>query len=394
MRKLFYIFIITFLLGLMVLPNFVLAQTTNSVNKVEYTLFHLETCTHCQAEIKFLNEKVFPLYGQYLDFHLYEVSGEKNAKLFEEYGNKYFTAVGSVPVAFIDGTPVSGYGTDKTTGKEIIQIIEQKLQTKGLIQTKTTETINTNKINIPILGEINPKTFSLPLLTVIIGLLDGFNPCAMWALLFLITLLLGMENRKRMWLLGSLFIVASGAVYFVFMAAWLQLLLFLGMIATIRIVIGLVAIGAGGINLREWWLNRKAEALACKVSDLKDTKKTFEKIKAIVYRKSLLWSIVGILLLGFSVNLVELACSAGFPAVYTQVLALSGLPMWQKYLYMVGYIVFYMLDDMIVFVIAMVTLKSKVVGGKYGKYSALIGGILMLLLGLLLIFKPSWLMFG
>ena len=229
---------------------------------------------------------------------------------------------------------------------------------------------------------------------MIIGLLDGFNPCAMWALLFLITLLLGMENRKRMWLLGSLFIVASGAVYFVFMAAWLQLLLFLGMIATIRIVIGLVAIGAGGINLREWWLNRKAEALACKVSDLKDTKKTFEKIKAIVYRQSLWWSIVGIIILGFSVNLVELACSAGFPAVYTQVLALSDLPMWQRYLYMVGYIIFYMLDDMIVFIIAMVTLKSKIVGGKYGKYSALIGGILMLILGLLLIFKPAWLMFS
>ena len=107
-----------------------------------------------------------------------------------------------------------------------------------------------------------------------------------------------------------------------------------------------------------------------------------------MYRKSLWWSILGIILLGFSVNLVELACSAGFPAIYTQVLAISGIPMWQRYLYMAGYILFYMLDDLVIFIIAMATLKSKVVGGKYAKYANLVGGLLIFVLGLLLIFKP------
>lgn len=392
MKKIFFILILTVSL---IMPAFAFAQQSSS-EKVEYALFHLETCPHCKAEIKFINNELMPKYGEFIDLKMYEVSTPENQQIFEQYGYFYkFSQIGSVPVTFIDGEVVSGYGTDDTTGKQIMGIVEKKLVAKGLLQGSEPVTNNSaDKITIPVLGEINPKTFSLPLLTVMVGLLDGFNPCAMWALLFLITLLLGMQNRKRMWLLGSLFIIASGAVYFVFMATWLQLLLFLGMIASIRIIIGLVAIGAGSINLREWWLNRKAEALACKVSDLKDTKKTFEKIKAIVYRRSLFWAIAGILILGFSVNLVELACSAGFPAVYTQVLALSGLPMWQKYLYMLGYIFFYMLDDMVVFVIAMVTLKSKVVGGKCGKYSALIGGILMLILGLLLIFKPGWLMFS
>jgi len=178
------------------------------------------------------------------------------------------------------------------------------------------------------------------------------------------------------------------------MAAWLHFLLFIGMIFWIRLIIGAAGIGVGGKNLLDYWKNRKADGVVCEVSGNKKTQTTFEKIKDIVHRQSLWWSILGILLLGFSVNLVELACSAGFPAIYTQVLALNGLPMWQKYLYMFGYIFFYMLDDLIVFIIAAVTLKSRVVGSKFAKYSNLIGGALILILGILLIFKPEWLMFG
>lgn len=395
MKKIFFILLLA---ASLIMPSFALAQNQAS-DKIEYALFHLDTCPHCKAEIKFINEKIMPKYGQYIDLKMYETSSPENQQIFEQYGYFYkFAQVGTVPVAFVDGEVIAGYGTDETTGKQIMDAIERKLRGKGLIQTDFSNTIicdspDQSCIYVPVLGRIDAKAFSLPILTVTVGLLDGFNPCAMWVLLFLITLLLGMENKKRMWLLGSIFIIASGSVYFVFMAAWLKFLMFLGMIAVIRVIIGLVAISAGGVNLREWWLNRKAEALACKVSDLKNSKKTFEKIKAIVYRRSIWWAITGIILLGFSVNLVELACSAGFPAVYTQVLALSGLPVWQRYFYMVGYIIFYMLDDMIVFVLAMLTLKSKIVGAKYAKYSYLIGGVLMLILGLLLIFRPTWLMF-
>ena len=137
----------------------------------------------------------------------------------------------------------------------------------------------------------------------------------------------------------------------------------------------------------------RADGVVCEVSGNKKTQTTFEKIKNIVYRQSLWWAIIGIVILGFSVNLLELACSAGFPAVYTQLLAMSGIPMWQRYLYMFVYIVFYMLDDMIVFILAMLTLKSKIIGGQYAKYANLVGGMLIFVLGILLIFKPGWIMF-
>ncbi|HBU06636.1 MAG TPA: hypothetical protein DEB09_00970 [Candidatus Magasanikbacteria bacterium] len=401
MKKILFSFLIIILAIGFFVPNFSLAQTASSTTqtgKIEYVLFHLETCPHCKDEIKFINKEIMPKYGEFIDLKMYEVSIQENQKIFEQYGYFYKVNTKGVPMAFIDGQVVNGYLNDKTTGKQILAIVEAKLQGKGLIvpietSAPTCDLSDSSCIQVPVLGRIDPKTFSLPILTVVIGLLDGFNPCAMWVLLFLISLLLGMEDKKRMWLLGSIFIVASGLVYFVFMAAWLQFLMFIGMILFVRIGIGIVAVIVGGKNLKDYWDNRKSDGVVCKVSNQEGTKKTFEKIKDIVYRKSLWWSIIGILILGFSVNLVELACSAGFPAVYTQVLALSGLPMWERYLYMAGYIIFYMLDDMVVFVLAMMTLKSKVIGTKYAKYANLVGGALIFILGLLLIFKPEWLMF-
>ncbi|MBU2542642.1 hypothetical protein KJ785_03720 [Patescibacteria group bacterium] len=397
MKKLFYYYIIilTFIVGL-ALPSFSFAQGESGQenNKVEFTLFHSETCPHCKEEIKFIEKKLKPIYSQYVDFQLYEIGEPKNQELFEQYGYFYKVDVRGVPLTFIDGIPVHGFGNEKTTGAEIIKIIEKKINERGLNGGEEQVAGEEDIISIPILGDINVKTFSLPVLTLVIGLLDGFNPCAMWVLLFLISLLLGMENKKRMWLLGSIFIFASGAVYFFFMAAWLHFLMFIGMILLVRILVGAVAIGVGGKNIWDYWQNRKAEGVVCKVSKNEGAKNTFDKIKDIVYRKSLWWSILGILILGFSVNLVELACSAGFPAIFTQILSMSGLPMWQKYLYMAGYIVFYMLDDMIVFFVAMATLKSKVFGTKYAKYTNLFAGLMILILGILLIFKPEWLMFS
>lgn len=407
------IFALAILVGIPLVARAQTASPQDSAanEKISYVLFHLKTCPHCQEEIRFINSTLMPKYGQYIDLQMYEVSTPENQQKFEEYGYYYKVPVGTVPVAFIDGEMINGYTNDKSTGKQIMNIVETKLVERGILAPpETADSIGNSTdnqatnctivngeptcITIPLVGTIDPTSFSLPLLTVVLGLLDGFNPCAMWVLLFLISLLLGMEDKSRMWLLGSIFIIASGVVYFVFMAAWLQLLLFIGMITAIRIVIGVVGITIGGKNLWDFWKNRKAEGVVCEVSGKEGTKRTFDKIKDIVHRKSLWWSLIGIVILGFSVNLVELACSAGFPAMFTQVLALNDLPMWKRYIYMFFYIVFYMLDDMVVFVIAMVTLKSKMIGGKYAKYGNLIGGLLIFILGFLLIFKPEWLMFS
>ena len=248
-----------------------------------------------------------------------------------------------------------------------------------------------DSISFPIIGEVQTKNLSLPVFTIVIAALDGFNPCAMWVLIFLITLLIGIHSRIKRWLLGTTFIVASALVYFVFMSAWLNIILFIGYIFWVRIAIGSVALAGGAYNLREYFTNKDD---ACKVTDGNRRQKIFTRLKEITLEKNILIALVGIILLAFAVNLVELVCSAGLPVVFTQVLALSDLPTWQYYAYMFLYILVFMADDLFVFITAMITLEVTGVSTKYVRISHLIGGILMLILGALLILKPEVLMFG
>lgn len=246
-------------------------------------------------------------------------------------------------------------------------------------------------LTLPILGTIQTANLSLPALSVVIGLIDGFNPCAMWTLLFLISLLLGMKNKKRMWILGTTFIIASAFVYFLFLTAWLNFFLILGFVFWIRIVIGLVALAVGVYNLRDYYINRDG---ACKITGNEKRSKTFDKLKWITHERKFILALGGIILLAFAVNLVELICSAGLPAIYTQILSISNLPPGQHYFYILIYIFFFMIDDLIVFAIAMITLQAVGIQSKYARLSRLIGGILMLIIGGLLLFKPEILMFG
>jgi cytochrome c biogenesis protein CcdA len=175
------------------------------------------------------------------------------------------------------------------------------------------------------------------------------------------------------------------------MTAWLNILIFLGFIFWIRIIIGGVALLAGGYNLKEYWTDT---AGVCTLSQGARRQRTMDRLKETVAHPKFWLALGGIVLLALLVNLVELICSAGFPVVYLQILSLTPMPFWQYYLYLLLYIVIFMLDDIIVFVVAMVTLQLMGATTRYKRFSNLIGGVLMLLIGVLLIFKPGWLMFG
>jgi hypothetical protein len=200
-----------------------------------------------------------------------------------------------------------------------------------------------------------------------------------------------MEDRKKMWALGSIFIFSSGMVYFLFMTAWLNLFIFIGFIIWVRIIIGLLALGAGAYNFKEYINNRWG---TCKITGAERKQRTMDRIKDIVRNQSFWLALGGIIILAFAVNLIELLCSLGLPVIYTEILTLTPIPAWQYYLYLLLYIFIFMLDDMVVFAVAMITLQ--LVGGttKYKQWSDLIGGLIMLIIGVLLIFKPEMLMFG
>ena len=202
-----------------------------------------------------------------------------------------------------------------------------------------------------------------------------------------------MKDKKKMWYLGSLFIATSAAVYLLFMVAWLNFVMRVTEIRWIQIVIAVVALVGALINIRSYLKERKKDA-GCQVVDDKKRKKIFERIKKFTHEKSLLLASLGVIALAVSVNVVELACSAGLPVLFTNILALNEVSTEMSSLYILIYIFFFMLDDLIVFNVAMFTLKVTGVTTKYTKYTHLIGGLIMLIIGILLILKPEWVMFN
>ena len=227
--------------------------------------------------------------------------------------------------------------------------------------------------------------------TIILGLLDGFNPCAMWVLMFLLALLVYTKSRKRMFIIGGTFIFISGLVYYIFMAAWLNFFLFIGVLPALRFIVGGFALIMGLINVKELFWFKKGPSLS--ISETHKPK-LFEKMRNVVHEASLPLALIGVSILAFTVNTIELLCTAGFPAIYTKVLTLNNLSPIAHYGYIGLYILMYMLDDFIIFSIAVFTLNQKKMTEKQGKWMKFIAGFMMLILGLLLMFKPELLMFG
>lgn len=379
----------------------------NAADQVTIYFFWGQGCPHCEHEKEFLSE----LQSEYpqiavRDFEVWNNS--ENRQILIDVGGKLNIEIAGVPFTVVGDKHFIGWYDENSTGTAIEEAVKKAIDSgcSDIVAPIVNPEIDPGengscgnngkteipeKINAPFLGQISIKSLSLPAITVVLGALDGFNPCAMWTLLFLISLLLGMENRKRMWILGCSFIGASALVYFLFMSAWLNLLLFVGFIVWVRIIVALVAIGGGAYNLKAYF--SKEPAVCANAADPK-RKKVFERLKKITLQNNFYLALGGIVLLAFAVNLVELICSAGLPVIFTQILSMSGLSQWQYYSYIALYILVFMADDLFVFFAAMITLKMAGITTKYQKASHLIGGILMLAIGLLLIFRPEWLMFG
>jgi len=248
-------------------------------------------------------------------------------------------------------------------------------------------TNNSSTVTLPFFGTVDASRVSLPLMTIVLGTLDGFNPCAMWVLLLLISMLLNSKNRLRMWILGGTFLLTSALMYFMFMLSWLNITVIFGKILYLRLLIGVVAIGGGAWNIKTGL--KKDDG--CDVVDVDQRKKLRKRIQGISSQSVFILAILGMMGLAVSVNLIELLCSAGFPVLFTQVLSLNHLSNLQYIGYLLLYVFFFLLDDLVVFIVAMKTSELTGISTKYGKYSHLVGGAVMILLGILMVLKPEWL---
>lgn len=376
-------------------------------NLVNLYLFYSNTCSHCEAEMKLLDE----LQEDYdnLRIYKYEISEDKNSLLLSKVSEIFNTNVTGVPFTIIGEKTFFGY-SEENSKKKFVGTIEY-YSSHGYVDKVgeylgnelPTYEIDNNDItvdeyikdygeynfNIPIIGTVSTKDLTLPLIAIIMGFIDGVNPCAMWVLLFLISMLIGMHDRKKMLILGGAFLLTSAFIYFFIMLAWLNIAVLVTKITIIRLVIAIIALLGGLYNLYSVY---KTKENGCNVTTKKDRKKILERIKKFTSEKSLMLSVIGVIALAISVNLIELACSAGLPVMFTQILAINNLTKVEYLSYIILYIVFFLIDDFIIFLLAITSMKVSGISAKYGKVSKIIGAIFLIIIGVLLIVRPEWLM--
>ena len=347
--------------------------------------FYTPTCPHCINQKPIIEELKNELTE--INFYSYDASSTKGSQIFYDFSAKagLDTSRLAVPTTFVGNHALVGVHS-KEQIKEAIEECKNNCRRDG-IQNATTQEIKTSFIDyeLPFLGRTNLTKFSLPVLTVILGLVDGFNPCAMWVLIFLITLLLGEKSKKKIWIVIGCFVLASAISYFIFMTAWLNLFLMIGYVRLITLIIGLFAIGAGISHLKEYFTTKGA--LTCEVGNEESHEKTIDKMKNIISQPVTIGILISIIGLAFAVNAIEFVCSAAIPAIYTQLLALSELSFITYYFYILMYVFFYMLDHIIIFGMAAFALGLST-GEKYAKYCKLVGGIILAVLGFIMVFVP------
>ena len=355
--------------------------------KVDVYLLEREGCAFCAKELAFLED----LSQSRDDFNLIvvDVAQKDNKQRFDLLAEKY-GLLKATPTTIIGENIFQGFDAPETTGQQIITLIDQAKLNQGTTGEKIVWEQSFN-FKIPFLGVVDLKDFSLFSLSAILGLVDGFNPCAMWVLMTFLLILWQIKDRKKMFQVAGLFILAQIVMYWLILNFWFRTWDFIGLDKIITPVIGLLAVGGGLFFLYRFVKNWGK--LVCE-TDLKKQSKTELKIKKLVGSPFSILTMLGIIGVALSVNVVEFACSVGIPQAFTKILELNELSVWTEQFFLFIYTIFYILDDCLIFGLAVYGFsKFYAVGQKYSNWSSLIGGVLMLILGILLLFSPGSLVF-
>ncbi len=242
-------------------------------------------------------------------------------------------------------------------------------------------------IDLPWIGRrVSLDDVGLPLFTVAIGLLDGFNPCSMWVLILMISMLAAVGDRRRMVAIAGTFVVVQGVAYFVFMAAWLNLFLLIGLSRASEIVLGAIALVAGLVNVKDFVAFGRGVTLSIPTSAKPGI---YQRMRRLMNERSLAMAIGGTIVLGLLVQVVELVCTSGLPALYTRILTQRQLDPMTYYGYLLLYNLMYMVDDVMVLTIGVVTLSQHRLQEREGRVLKLLSGLVMLGLGIYLIAFPG-----
>jgi cytochrome c biogenesis protein CcdA len=392
------------------LSFFILASPALAEDKVLVEVLGRQDCAHCDDEKAYLSG----LSKERGDFEVrsYDIAEPASKDLFDRVTEREGLSK-ATPITLVGGTIIQGFDSEETTGKRIEALITENVGGKnygfeGLLAAGGSRSVEKTiggtcddggvcrtpggeplLVTIPFAGTVDVARYSLPVLSAVLGFVDGFNPCAMWVLVTFLLVLVQLGNRRQVWMVAGLFILAEAVMYYLILNVWFTAWDFVGLDRIVTPVVGVIAVGGGLFFLYEWLY---ADG-TCLVTDVKKRARISGQIKKLATEPFTWLTAVGVVALALSVNVIEFACSIGIPQAFTKIVELNSSGFLETQGYMLTYILFYMVDDLIVFGLALWGAGKLAETAGYARWCNLGGGLLMVLLGALLIFAPDWLRF-
>jgi glutaredoxin len=392
-------------------PDVTVPVTTQAdAEKLAIYIFWGDGCPHCALAKPFLEgladqNPSIELY----EFEIYYV--EENQKFFADLCTLYGIEPRYVPTIFIgerywegyndqikleiqaevdrclvDGCPDKGIALF-TEGRETPTASVESTPEVAATEVPDGSTESGRVIKLPLIGEIDLSNEGLFLSTLLIAFVDGFNPCSIWVLSMLLAITLHTGSRKKVLLIGLVFLTVTALIYALFIAGLFTVFKVVSFVGWIRVVVALVALFFAVVNIKDYFFYK--EGVSFTISD-KQKPGIYQRMRKVLEAGDSVWGLIGgTIVLAAGVSLVEFSCTAGFPVLWTNLVAAQNVTVVTFILLLLVYMIVYQLDELGIFLVAVFTLKSNKLEEKHGRILKLIGGVLMLTLAVVMLVKPE-----
>ena len=353
---------------------------------VHLYFFWTPTCPHCVDARRDLAPLVRS--RDWLRLHSLDLTERpEHGARYQAMATELGETAAFVPALFFCGEMHVGWSAG--AGREIARRLDDcrsRLERSGELTGAPAQEADAAPLVLPLWGAVRAEDLSLPALTAALAALDAFNPCAFFVLLFLLSLLAHQRQRTRMALIGGVFVLTSGVMYFAFMAAWLNVFALFGHLGWVTLAAGALAVVIGVINVKDFFLLERGPTLSIPESKKPDV---FRRARSILNAERLPAMLAATVLLAIAVNFYELLCTAGFPMVYTRILTLADVTPATRYLYLAAYNLIYIVPLALIVLVFVRTLGARKLSEREGRLLKLMSGLMMLGLGAVLLLAPE-----
>ena len=382
--------------------------------QLEMSVFWGISCPHCDNQKPFLDtlEQRYPA----LTIQRYEVSrSSAHHHLFGEMAREHQIRAGSVPTLFVAGR--AWIGDSPTMRAEIVATIEQWLRDAEAARqippaplepspptgedtqaespprpppamaTESTATSPGQSVSLPLFGEVNLALQPLLLSTALIALVDGFNPCSLWVLTLLLGLVLHSGSRGRIALVGITFLTTTALIYGAFIAGIFSVLSYVLYLNWVQWLVAAFALLFGVVNIKDYFWCKSGLSFT-----IADSHKPgiYKSIRGLLdQRLGGLGLMLATIIMASGIALVELPCTAGFPVVWSGIIAEHNVTGLAFVGLLALYLLIYLAIELVVFATALFTLRMKRLEEGHGRVLKLIGGAVMVALALVLVLDPE-----